>query len=108
MPGLLRKVGEAGEHGITKNAQGHCPDAAHLVAEPAEHQAAGGRAKQEQRGDLAHPHLHELFIQHASRCLHLLQRGTGDEREDAHFQTVEHPAEKRREQHHPLAAGEFS
>ena len=103
VPRLLREVRQTGEQRIRQDAERHGAHPADAVAQPAEDQPAAGRAHEKQRGDLPHPHLDELFVQHAGGGLHLLQRGPRHEREDAHLHPVEHPAEKGRQQHQPLA-----
>ncbi len=44
-----------GEQGIDEHAEGHRPHAAEPVAEPAEQDAAGGRADEKAGGDDAEP-----------------------------------------------------
>ena len=91
--------------------------AADPVAEPAESQSTHRRPEQPRGGDVSHPgadvvtaqlvdpdrnDLKPLDVMGLGRMKdHLLERRAGDEGKDSLFQSIEHPAEERREQYEP-------
>ena len=93
MPWFGREINQPGEQRVTQDADGHRPDPADFVAQPAEDNTPGGRAEQEGGGDVTHPDADErVGRRQAMGGLHRLQGGSGDERKNAHFQTIEHPS----------------
>ena len=108
VPGLLREVRQAGEHRVAENAKAHRPHPSDAIAQPAKKDAAECCTDQKQRGDDPHPVPDKCIGHHAGGLgLHLLQRRSRDQRKDAHFQTVEHPAQKGGEQDQPRPGATF-
>ena len=102
MPGFRGKSAQAGEDRVSEYAQGHRAHPANLVAKPPEQHAARGRADEEHRDDGAEPF---GSVRRGGRTEQIRQRGPADQREQAHFKTVEHPAEQGRGEGHPFTSG---
>jgi hypothetical protein len=95
------QAAQPGEEGVGQHTQGHGPDAADAVAEPAEQDAAGRRPDQEAGCDDAEPQADDALV---GRAEQVLDRRPADQREDAHLGAVEQPAQQCRRQRQPPAA----
>ena len=103
VPCLGRKAAQAGEDRVGEDAQGHRAHAPDLVPQPAEDDAAAGRPNEEDGDDRAEPFRGVVRI--GVRTEQVLQRRLADEREEAHLEAVEEPAQKRGQQGHVFRGG---
>jgi hypothetical protein len=94
VPRFRGEIDQTGEQRVEQHAQRHRADAPDAIAQPAKDDAARGRAEEERGGHVAHP-LSDKRVRDrdALGSLHELQGGARDERKQAHFEAIEHPAE---------------
>src|SRR6185369_11528802 len=94
LPWLPREETKASEKRIGQDAESHGTHAAEAIAHPAEPQPTASSARKKESCDAAHPKTDKLIGGVGGRQRHhALERWPGDQREDAHFQTVEHPSQ---------------